>query len=93
MSTPGTESSRHHLFASGGTGFVLVALALVIHPAFFIPALVSFSLPLLKTPGQRSWGWAGLVVAVLATQVVIGYTLGKDLALRDNAAAETRQAD
>ena len=93
MSTPSPEPSRHHLFASGGTGFVLVVLALVIPPAFFIPALVAFSLPLLKTPGQRSWGWAGLVFALLATQVLFGYKLGKDAALRDNAAAEARQAD
>ncbi|KFN46726.1 hypothetical protein [Arenimonas metalli] len=93
MTNQTTNPSRHHVFASGSTGLVLVALALVIHPAFFIPALVAFSLPLLKQPGQRSWGWAGLVFALVATQVVIGYTLGKDAALRDNAAAESRQAD
>jgi len=93
MSDRPSEASRHHLVATGSTGFVLVVLALVIHPAFFIPALVAFSLPLLKQPGQRSWGWAGLVFALVATQVLIGYTLGKDMALRDNAAAESRQAD
>lgn len=93
MTDPTTNPSRHHAFASGSTGLVLVVLALVIHPAFCIPALVAFSLPLLKQPAQRSWGWAGLVFALVATQVLIGYTLGKDMALRDNAATESRQAD
>ena len=45
-----------------------------------------------KTLTGNNWK-AGLVFALVATQVVIGYTLGKDAALRDNAAAEIRQAD
>lgn len=85
--------SRHHQIASGGTGLLLVAFALIVHPAFFIPALVSFGLPLLKQPGQRSFGWAGLVFAILAAVTLMGYTVGKDMALRDNATAESRQAN
>lgn len=91
MSEP-SPSSRHHVAATGLSGFVLLAFALLLHPAFFIPALVAFSLPLLKQPGLRSAGWAGLVFAVLSAVVLMGYTVGKDMALRDNAAAERRQA-
>lgn len=75
-----------------GLGLVLIALALLVDPLFYFPALVAFSLPLLKVPGKRAFGWAGLAFALVAAIVVAGYTIGKDMAERDNAASEQVQA-
>ena len=86
------EASKRTDYVAGGGGLVLLALAILVHPAFFLAALVAFSLPLLKMPGQRSWGWTGLVFAVIAATILFGYTVGKDLAMRDNAASEHIQA-
>jgi hypothetical protein len=90
-----TESSKARAWpiaASGWLGMVLIALALLVDPLFYFPALVAVSLPLLKVPGKRAFGWAGLAFALVAAIVLAGYTVGKDMAERDNAASERRQA-
>jgi hypothetical protein len=86
------KASGGSIAASGWLGMVLIALALLVDPLFYFPALVAVSLPLLKVPGKRAFGWAGLAFALLAAIVVAGYTVGKDMAERDNAASERSQA-
>lgn len=84
---------KRFTLGASGLGLGLIALALLVHPIFYFPALVTFSLPLLKTPGQRPWGWAGLVFALVAAIIMGGYTIGRDMALRDNAVSERTPAN
>ena len=92
MTDHAPATPRNALMAGGTAGAVFLLLALFVHPAFYILMLVAISAPLIRMPGQRPFGWAGLGFAVLAAVVLMGYTIGKDAALRDNAASESRQA-
>lgn len=70
------KPSKHFL-----PGFVFALAGLLLHPLFFIGALVC--LVAVQTSRRHK-----LVAALLSSVLVIaafGYTIGKDLAVRDNA--------
>lgn len=92
MSDTAPTAPRRHLIAGGTAGAAFLLLAIFVHPAFLILMLVAISAPMIRLPGQRPMGWIGLGFAVLAAVVFMGYSIGKDAALRDNAASESRQA-
>ena len=69
----------------------LLALAfavagLVLHPLFLAGAMLCGADLLLRQPAQRRAGFALAAFACVYFLVVGGYGVGKDMALRDNAA-------
>ena len=84
------RSSSDTLMLLLAAGIVLAALAG--SPLFFSGAFLACGIALARRPERRAQGAAMAGVALGFFLLVLGYGIGKDLALRDNARANAPAA-
>lgn len=78
MSDQGNSSQASQKYLA--PGFVFALAGMMLHPAFFIVALICLTLAM---PTRQQKVLMG-AVSVLFMMVWFGYGVGKDMALRDN---------
>lgn len=64
---------------------VFAILGIALHPLWFTGAFVLLGVVVLRSRRQRRMGLALFALAMVYFSIVLGYMVGRDAALRDNA--------
>lgn len=91
--TAGTASTSRVLgnIVLNIAALVLFYFGMTVNLLFISAGLVCLAMSMIGS-GQKKWGYITFGVAVLYFLVVFGYGMGKDMAVRDNAASAAATA-